>query len=164
MIKKSWQSYFLIITTIIGLCLLPFAIIKRPFKDWLIVYLVSIIGNAAADNYLVSKGYLSYPRKLFSRITSIHLPFDFIQYPLILLYYNQWTLNSKPAGVLFKLFPFLVPQILIETIAAKKTKLISWKNGWSWYHSMISLMIKMLVCRGIIALVRVINKDKVSLS
>ncbi|OLO28077.1 hypothetical protein BTR23_18355 [Alkalihalophilus pseudofirmus] len=37
-------------------------------------------------------------------ISLILLPFDFILYPLMLLYYNQWTLNSKPTGVFLTLF------------------------------------------------------------
>ncbi|WP_025027874.1 CBO0543 family protein [Caldalkalibacillus mannanilyticus] len=160
--KDRSQYYFLILTTIIGLVLLPFAIVKRSFKDWVIVYLVSFIGNFFADKYLVSKGYLKYPIKLFRKY-KIHLPFDYIHYPLLLLYYNQWTLNSKPIGIFAKLMPFVIPQTIIETIAAKKTKLITWKKGWTWYHSFISLMSKFLLCRGIIALIRVINKGKISI-
>lgn len=159
MIKKSGSYYFLIITTIVGLILLPFAIIKRSFKDWIIIYLVSVIGNFFADKYLVSKGFLKYPKRLFPKY-KIQLPFDFIHYPLMLLYYNQWTLNSKPVGIFVKLFPFVIPLTIIETIAAKKTRLIKWKKGWTWYHSLISLLLKLLICRGIISIIRIINKGK----
>lgn len=103
---------------------LPFAIVKRSFKDWIIVYLVSFIGNFFSDKYLVTRGYLKYPKKLFPKF-KIHLPFDYIHYPLLLLYYNQWTLNSKPVGIILKLFPFVIPQTIIETIASKKTNLIN---------------------------------------
>jgi hypothetical protein len=133
------------------------------FKDWIIVYLVSIIGNFSSDHYLVTKGYLKYPKRLFPRY-KIHLPFDYIHYPLMLLYYNQWTLNSNPVGIFLKLFPFFIPQTIIETIAAKKTNLIKWKKGWSWYHSFISLSLKMLICRMIIATIRKINKGKISVN
>ncbi|MGM0901878.1 MAG: CBO0543 family protein [Bacillota bacterium] len=162
--KKTILSItFLSISTIIALFLLPFAIIKRPLKDWIIVYLVSIIGNSLADRFLVSKGYLQYKIRPFSKKVKIHLPFDYIHYPLLLLYYNQWTLNSKPIGIILKLFPFVIPQVLVETIAAKKTKLITWRKGWSWYHSAISLAVKLFICRSIIAMIRVANKDKISL-
>lgn len=152
----------LIIATITGLVLLPFAIVKRSFKDWVIVYLVSVIGNYGADKYLVSKGYLKYKKKPFNKF-QIHLPFDYIHYPLMLLYYNQWTLNSNPLGVFLKIFPFVIPQIIIETVAAKKTNLIKWKKGWTWYHSLISVVLKLLLCRGIISIIRIINKGKVSI-
>ncbi|RSD28987.1 CBO0543 family protein [Mesobacillus subterraneus] len=161
--KKELPYYFLIFTTITGLILLPFAIVKRPFKDWIIVYLVSFIGNYFADQYLVSKGYLKYKEKLFPKY-KIHLPFDFIHYPLMLLYYNQWTLNSNFAGMILKLFPFLIPQIALETLAAKSTRLITWRKGWTWYHSLISLLFKLLICRSIIGLIRVINKRNISLN
>ncbi|WP_313959713.1 CBO0543 family protein [Cytobacillus oceanisediminis] len=80
----------------------------------------------------------------------------------MLLYYNQWTHNSKPAGIVLKLFPFTIPQVLIETFAAKKTDLITWRKGWTRYHSFISLAIKLLLCRGIISTIRIINKDDLS--
>lgn len=160
--KSTVPVAFLTITTLISFILLPFAIYKKSFKDWVIVYLVSIIGNSMADRYLVSKGYLGYKIRPFPKKVNIHLPFDYIHYPLMLLYYNQWTLNSGFKGIIFKLFPFVIPQVIIETIAAKKTNLISWKKGWSWYHSFISLIIKLLLCRSIIAVIRILNKDEVS--
>ncbi|MBM6617868.1 CBO0543 family protein [Bacillus suaedaesalsae] len=160
--KVKLSGSFLAITTIIGICLLPFAIYKRSFKDWLIVYLVSLIGNSLADRYLVSKGYLKYNIRPFPKNVKIHLPFDYIHYPILLLYYNQWTLNSRPLGIILKLFPFVIPQVIIETIAAKKTNLISWKKGWTWYHSFICLVIKLLLCRSIIAIIRMLSKEKVS--
>ena len=58
----------------VALFLLPFAIVKRSFKDWNIVYLVSIIGNSSADRYLVSKGYLKYEIRPFKKNFKIHLP------------------------------------------------------------------------------------------
>lgn len=160
--KSKVSSTFLVVITLIASFLLPFAIVKKSFKDWVIVYLVSFIGNSMADRYLVSKGYLRYQIRPFPNKFKIHLPFDYIHYPLMLLYYNQWTLNSSLKGIILKLFPFVIPQVIIETIAAKKTKLISWKKGWSWYHSFISLVVKMLLCRSIIAVIRIINKDRVS--
>ncbi|WP_079508641.1 CBO0543 family protein [Mesobacillus jeotgali] len=161
--KHKYSTGVLYIFTIIGIILLPFAIVKRPFKDWIIVYLVSIIGNSWADRYLVSRGYLKYEIRPFKKSLKIHLPFDYVHYPLMLLYYNQWTLNSKPSGIILKLFPFIIPQVLMETFAAKKTDLISWKKGWSWQHSFISLAIKLLLCRGIISTIRMINNKGLSI-
>lgn len=157
---RKYEDTFLSLTTLISVFLLPFAIVKRPFKDWIIVYLVSSIGNSFADRYLVSRGYLKYKIRPFPKKSSIHLPFDFLHYPLLLLYYNQWTLDSKPIGIFLKLFPFAIPQVIIETIAAKKTDLITWKKGWTWYHSFISLLVKLLLCRFIIAIIRKMNKGK----
>jgi hypothetical protein len=156
--RKRVSVAFLLVTTVTGLCLLPFAIIKRPLKDWIIVYLVSLIGNSLTDRYLVSSGFLKYDIRPFPGRFQIHLPFDYIHYPLMLLYYNQWTLNSKPIGIILKLFPFVIPQVIIETIAAKKTDLITWRKGWNWYHSFFSLIIKLLICRGIIYSIRKMNK------
>lgn len=153
--------YLLNKITIIGLILLPFAIVKRSFKDWVIVYLVSVIGNHFADSYLVSKGYIKYKNKLLKNV-KIHLPFDYIHYPLLLLYYNQWTLNSRPISIFLKAVILTTPQIILETLAERKTKLITWRKGWSWYHSFLSMVSKLLLCRSIISIIRIINKGKIS--
>lgn len=160
---KKREVKFLLFSMLVSLFLLPFAIIKRPLKDWIIVYLVSIIGNSLADRYLVSKGFLKYKIRPFPKKFSIHLPFDLFHYPLMLLYYNQWTLNSNLFGILLKVFPFIIPQIVIETIAAKKTNLISWNNGWNWYHSFLSLIVKFYLCRLIIGLIRIKNNRQLSM-
>ncbi|WP_419393830.1 CBO0543 family protein [Cytobacillus praedii] len=162
--NKDKSILFLSVSTLIGLFLLPFAIVKKPFKDWIIVYLVCFIGNSYSDKYLVAKGYLQYKIRPLPSLFNIHLPFDYVLYPLVLLYYNQWTLNSKPLGIILKLFPFVIPLILFETYAANRTKLITWKKGWTWYHSLISLIIKLLLCRSIIAIIRTINIKNISLN
>ncbi|MBU9724245.1 MULTISPECIES: CBO0543 family protein [Bacillaceae] len=161
---RVFQKYFLTLTTLVSLSLLPFAIVKRSFKDWIIVFLVSILGNSMADRYLVSRGFLKYKVRPLPDKFGIHLPFDFIHYPLLLLYFNQWTLNSKPLGMILKLLLMVTPQVAIETYAAEKTNLITWRKGWSWKHSFVSMMIKFLLCRLIIAGIRVINKRSISTS
>ncbi|KKK37727.1 hypothetical protein WQ57_12255 [Mesobacillus campisalis] len=161
---RKYQVTFLSLATVTAMILLPFAIVKRPLKDWIIVYLVSVIGNSFADRFLVSKGYLKYKIRPFNNKFMIHVPFDYLQYPLMLLYYNQWTLNSRPSGIFLKLFPFIIPQVLIEMLAEKKTDLITWKKGWTWYHSFLSLMTKMLVCRLVIAVIRKMNTKELSIT
>ncbi|WP_338471793.1 CBO0543 family protein [Niallia sp. XMNu-256] len=160
--SQKGDKTFLLIITLIGILLLPFAIVKRSFKDWIIVYLVSVLGNSLADHYLVTRGYLKYKIRPMPKIFSIHLPFDLVHYPLALLYYNQWTLNSNLKGILLKLFPFIIPQIIFETMAAKKTNLIHWRRGWSWYHSFFAMAGKFLICRSIIAIIRIINNKAVT--
>lgn len=162
--KRELERLILSFTTITAIILLPFAIVKRSFKDWLIVYLVSCLGNTMADRYLVSKGYLKYKVRPYKSKFSIHIPFDYIHYPLLLLYYNQWTLNSKPLGLIVKLLVCTTPQVLFETILEKKTDLITWRKGWSWYHSFLSMALKLFFCRMIIGGIRVINKKQVSIT
>jgi hypothetical protein len=161
---KKFQIAFLSLATLASFILMPFAIVKRPLKDWIIVYLVSVIGNSFADRFLVSKGYLKYKIRPFNKKFMIHVPFDYLHYPLLLLYYNQWTLNSRPSGIIFKLFPIIIPQVIIETFAEKKTDLITWKKGWTWYHSFLSLLAKLLLCRLVIAVIRKVNNEKLSIN
>ncbi|AEP01217.1 MULTISPECIES: CBO0543 family protein [Heyndrickxia] len=162
--KRKHQVTLLSLVTAIGIALLPFAIVKRSFKDWIIVYLVSAAGNLLADTYLVKKGFIQYKIRPFPDKFKIHLPFDLVHNPLLLLYYNQWALNSRPLSQIFKVLLISLPQVMMETIAEKKTNLITWRKGWTWYHSFFSMMGKFFICRLIIAFVRKINRERVSVT
>lgn len=47
--KRKHQVTLLSLITAIGIALMPFAIVKRSFKDWIIVYLASAAGNLLAS-------------------------------------------------------------------------------------------------------------------
>ncbi|MGM0847029.1 MAG: hypothetical protein ACQEUT_18890 [Bacillota bacterium] len=79
-VNSSVSIAILTFTTLIGAVLLPFGIVKSSIKNWLFVFLVSVIGNSQVDRYLVTKGYLNYRIRPFLKKVKIHLPFDYIHY------------------------------------------------------------------------------------
>ncbi|MET3683229.1 putative membrane protein [Alkalibacillus flavidus] len=149
---------FMSILTLGSLLLLLFR--KPPIKDWLVVYLFNATTNTILDNILVSSKILSYPVRFFPKVFNTHILFDFLIYPTFTILYNQMTEKDKLGPIIYKLLYFVVPMLLIETWAAKKTNLIAWKKWWKWYHTLLGFVFKSLITRSVLGLVnKVENKQ-----
>jgi hypothetical protein len=136
------------------LIIIPLFLRKRPFKDWIIVYLFNAFTNAIADNVLSKKKIVKYPVNLFPKIFDTHVLFDYFLYPTFTILYNQWTMKDKIFPTIFKLFLMATPAFFIEFLAERKTDLVDWSKKWKWYHSYLSIILKSLSTRLIIGIVR----------
>ncbi|SDI28964.1 CBO0543 family protein [Alteribacillus bidgolensis] len=132
---------------VLGLGILPFIFRKPPIKDWLLVYLWNAVTNIIIDHCIVSADIVRYPIRLLPKTFKSNVLFDFLLYPAMTIAYNQKTKDDKFITSLFKLLIYIVPMTIIEELAEKKTKLITFKKGWKWYHSFFSLYIKSLLDR-----------------
>jgi hypothetical protein len=144
---------------LMGLVLLPFAFKKKPIKDWLIVYLLTSLFSAIINHILVEKKMLSYPVRLFPKQFKFHVVFDLLLCPVICVFYNQFTYTDKSIlRIIWKVFLFSIPQLVIEILAGRYLKMINWHKGWKWYHTFITMNIKYLFIRTFIGLIRKISK------
>jgi hypothetical protein len=48
----------------------------------------------------------------------------------------------------------------IELWAEKRTKLIEWKTGWMWYHTIASVTLKSYLNRMVIGWIRKVEKKQ----
>lgn len=133
---------------------------KPPIKDWIIVLSVTGLVSGIVDIILVSKKVLDYPLRLYPKKFKIHFLFDFILCPVVSILYNQVTFKDKALKTILKLFPFTIIHVFLEILAVKYTELIRWKNGWSWYHTFITMNVKYLSIRLFIEMVRKIAKKQ----
>jgi len=153
---------------LIGLCaiclgFLVYSFTKPPRKDWMLAYLFNAASNLAIDKLVVKKQLIEYPVRFLPRIFKTHLLFDLFFYPTVTIIYNQMTYRDKPLNQLFKVFLLSIPLVLIEAWANANSKLIKWKNGWSWYHTFLGITIKSLITRGFVGFARYItSKEKQS--
>ncbi|MEQ2529302.1 hypothetical protein EKG37_07345 [Robertmurraya yapensis] len=134
--------------------LIPILLRKPPIKDWLLVYFYNATTNLFIDKILSSFKIVKYPNRILPNLFQTHILFDLLIYPTITVLYNQLTLKGKPIGIIFKVFFFTVPMLLIELWAEKTSKLIEWSSKWKWYHTFLSLTFKSLLTRTFIAFVR----------
>lgn len=142
------------IMVLIALSLFPFAFRKKPFKNWVIVYLLTALFSTLLDLFLVEKKLLSYPVRILPKYFKIHFVFDLLLCPLASVFYNQVTSNDKSiVRIVGKLFLFTIPQLLIEVSAGRYANMIKWHRWWKWYHTFISMNVKYLVIRSIVKLV-----------
>lgn len=153
--RNNIQKQFLGITLIINLVILiPLLLRKPPIKDWVIVYLFNAVTNGIIDNVLSKLKIVQYPVKLFSKVFDTHLVFDYFLYPTFTIIYNQMTEKDKIFSIVYKLILITIPPFFIEIWAERKTDLIKWSRKWKWYHTFLSLILKSLVTRSMIAIIR----------
>ncbi|MEK4721332.1 MULTISPECIES: CBO0543 family protein [Priestia] len=70
------------------------------------------------------------------------------------------TKNDKPFKIVYKIVLTISSLFLVELWAEKYTKLIKWQKGWKWYYSLISLNIKALFSRLVIAIINIIQQKQ----
>jgi len=136
------------------LILLPILYRKPPIRDWIIVYVYNAITNGLLDMPLTHHKVIRYPVRFLPKKFKIHILFDFLIYPTFTVFYNQLTKKDKPFVVIYKLVLFTIPPFFIELWAERKTKLIEWKEGWRWYHTYFSIILKSLLTRLVIEALR----------
>ena len=156
---KKFNENFLRWSLVINLLLvLPIICRKPPIKDWLVVYLFNAVTNSIIDNVLSTYKIVHYPVRFLPKIFKTHILFDFLLYPTMTVMFNQMTRKDKPFVIFYKLLLFTIPMLAVEFWAVRKTKLIEWKKGWKWYHTIISVTLKSLFTRLFIGVVRKIDR------
>lgn len=151
--SKKNEINFLYGLLIISIGILPVIMSRQPKKDWFFVYAFNAITNVIIDKW-VTNNFITYPTRLLPRIFKIHILYDAVLYPLVSVIYNQMTSKDKLMAILCKIFFFSVPLTIFEIWAEQKTGLIKWKNGWEWYHTILSVSLKSLITRGTVGIFR----------
>lgn len=152
------ERVILRILSALGVGTLLLLLKKPPFKDWVIVYLLTGFFSGIVDRILIAKNLLQYPVRFLPNFFNIHIIFDYVLCPTISVMYNQLTYKSKPMGIFLKIFLFNVPQVLIENWAEGKTNLIKWSKKWRWYHTFSTMTIKYLMIRLLMGLIRIVTE------
>ena len=142
---------------ILGLIIFP-TLFMKPIKERWIVFLLNSTLNQYLNNFLVSTNKLVYPVRIKNEklYTQGSILYDSVLCPIVTVWYHQAT--KKPKGVfdfLMKTIIFVSPQIIVEILLEKYTKLIKYKNGWKWYHSFGAVALIKMFVRGFIELVNI---------
>ncbi|WP_416150713.1 CBO0543 family protein [Salipaludibacillus sp. HK11] len=134
-----------------GLVVTPIVIFrKKPFKEWIMIFLLTAFVTAITDKAIVGKGYLKYPTRLFSRHFRISVLFDFILCPLLSVVFNQISYQNKWSIALKKMLYITVPHTILEIFFERKTNFIKFSNRWTWLHSFFSINIKFIIIRVVV--------------
>jgi len=153
--ETRFDKNFLKGVSLAAIILLPFFLRKQSLKEGLLAFLLNGITNNWLDFYLVSHKKLEYPIRLFPKLFKINIAFDFLLYPTVSVLINKVTQEDGFFRLSAKVFGFIIGIFAVELWAVKKTSLIRWKNGWNWYHTIGSMVIKSIL--NVLA-VRIIKK------
>ncbi|WP_053362288.1 CBO0543 family protein [Bacillus sp. FJAT-27251] len=154
---KNFLHTFLILNL---LAIFPILLRKPPLKDWLLVFLFDAFTNGLADRFIVAHNFVSYNVRLLPKVFKTHVLFDYLISPTFTVLFNQFTAKDRPAKIVIKLVLLLIPLSSFEFLAVKYTRLITWKPGWKWYYSFVTLTLKSLIIRAAIGLVRRIDSKE----
>lgn len=143
--RNRFDKNFLRGVSLAAFIILPFLLRKHSLKDALLAFLLNAITNNWMDLYLVYHKKLKYPIRLLPKLFKTNVAFDYLLYPTTSVLINQVTKKDSFLKTVGKALGFILCIFGVELWAVKNTKLIKWKNGWQWYHSIISLLIKSLL-------------------
>jgi hypothetical protein len=141
-----------------GLLLLPFSIRRTNRKDWIIVFFLKGFTSSLLDTFLTKKKKVSYPKRFLPHYFEINVLFDYLLFPITCVFFNQTTYHSNFKGILLKAFLFSLPMTIVEVLFEKYTKLITFKNNWTSWHTLFSEMISFIATRLFIGLLRKYSK------
>ncbi|MEK1832811.1 CBO0543 family protein [Priestia megaterium] len=158
--SKKVERRFLKYITVIFLGSLPFVLKKTTIKDSLLVLFMNGYTNAIVDRFLVNRQIIQYPIRFIPKEFKSNVLFDFLCLPTVSLWLYHLTKNDNPFKIVYKIVLTISSLFLVELWAEKNTKLIKWKKGWKWYHSLISLNVRTLLSRLVIEIINIIEKKQ----
>lgn len=142
------------LSLIFGILSFSFSFLKKPRKDWFIVFFLKGFLSSLIAKVAVSNRWLEFPFRLFPKVYKISIVFDYLIFPLACVWYNQTTYSSKLKGILFQaIFLYSLPMTIFEYWLERNTKLIKY-NNWTWFHTLLSLSFTFLFVRGFMGFIR----------
>lgn len=148
------------ISLVAGIGLLPILLRKPGPKKWAVIHASNAVASHLMDDYLVKTKQLEYPVRLFPRVFNIELVYDYLICPLLSILYCQSSYNASLANTAVQGVLFAIPQVAIEYAAERKTKLIKYRNGWTWVHSFVGIVATKYVFRALFELMKVKTDDE----
>ncbi|MDU0200086.1 MULTISPECIES: CBO0543 family protein [Paenibacillus] len=130
--------------------------LRKPIKDWLIIFLLKSVVTAITDCFIIAADLLDYPIRFFPKVFDTNIVFDFLVFPTLCVFYNITTQHSKLKSIFVQALLYSIPVTLLEFWAEKNTELITYKH-WNAFVSLITLMATFLIVRGAIAIVRKVD-------
>ncbi|MBN8210596.1 hypothetical protein JI666_17715 [Bacillus sp. NTK071] len=140
------QKTMLWMLAAVGICLLLFNLRKRPFKDRLIVFLITSYYSSILGIMVVEEGMLSYPVNLFNNHFRSSLTYEYILFPLLGIYYYQTTSYSTWKGIVGWSALYSMGITVIELALEKYTGFIKYES-WTWTYTFISTFIFFIIVR-----------------
>ncbi|MDQ0483645.1 CBO0543 family protein [Guptibacillus hwajinpoensis] len=129
-----------------GICLLLFNLSKSPFKDRLIVFLITSYYSSILGIMVVGEGMLSYPVNLFNNQFNSSLTYEYILFPLLGIYYYQTTYYATWKGIIWQAVLYSIGITVIEVVLEKYTDFINYES-WTWFYTLVSTFVFFVIVR-----------------
>ncbi len=143
----------MLISAVITLLLLIFAVDWQYFRDWVMVFFFKSFLDLLWGSYVVEDHLIEYPVRLFSKLYDTSLLFEIWVFPVLCILYNQITRDRGLWPIIYYAFLFSAGITVIEVPLEIYTDLIKYLN-WHWYTTFFTLAITFLVSRAFLGFFR----------
>ncbi|XQY91393.1 CBO0543 family protein [Metabacillus sp. HB246100] len=143
----------------IGLLLFPFAFKRENLKENLLIFFLKGYLSSFIATVLVKNKNISYPIRLMPKYFSISVVFDYLLFPILCIFFNQTSLNSRPLMIVFQSLLYSMPMTILEVLFEKYTDLIKYKHHWNWLITYSTLTTTLLVVRVFISFTRKLSLE-----
>ncbi|MGO4886321.1 CBO0543 family protein [Anaerobacillus sp. MEB173] len=130
-----------VLNRLVALCIIiiPLTMAGRNYRKWMLSFLLNSYSNIFVAPFLAKKGYLKYPVRLLPSIYKSSIIYDYIFCSLFSTWFYRATYQDHWKTILRKAWLFILPQVLTEIWMERNTNLIRYRNGWTWFHSLITI-------------------------
>jgi hypothetical protein len=154
---KEWLILWAVLC--ISFALLFYCLYKKPLTEWLLVFFSKAYISSLLDNYFVVSGNFSYPVRFLPTKFDTSLVFDYLAFPVLCVLYNQTSHKSKLTGIIGQAILYSCLITLIEWWIESNTLLIDYRH-WNLFYSLGFFILTFLLVRGLLGLVRKVNKHR----
>ncbi|SHL03608.1 CBO0543 family protein [Desulforamulus aeronauticus] len=147
------ENGIMLISAVITLLLLIFAVDWQYFRDWVTVFFFKSFLDLLGGSYVVEDYLIEYPVRLFPKEYDTSLLFEIWVFPVLCILYNQVTRNRGIWPIIYYAFLFSAGITVIEVPLEIYTDLIEYLN-WHWYTTFFTLAIAFLLSRAFLGFFR----------
>lgn len=147
------EQIITILSIVIALLLLIFAVDWRYFRDWIVIFLFKSVLDCVWGEPVVKLKLLEYPVRLLHKYYETSILFELWVFPILCILYNQVTRERGLWPSLYYAVLFSAGMTAIEYPIELYTNLIRYKH-WSWFTTFFTLLITFLMSRVFIAFFR----------
>lgn len=149
----SVELVITIISILVTLFLLIFAVNWRFFRDWIVVFLYKCVLDSIWGTAVVVTNRLEYPYRQFPHYFKMSIMFEYWVFPVLCVLYNQVTRKRGLWPIIYYAALFSAGMTAIEYPIEIYTDLITYIK-WSWFTTFITLTLTFLSSRLFIAFYR----------
>lgn len=151
--KLNIEQIIIIISSLITLSLLIFAVDWRFFRDWIVVFLFKSTIGFCWSSAVVKLKLITYPVRLLPHYFETFILFELWVFPVLSILYNQVTRERGLWPIVYYAILFSAGITAIEYPLELYTNLIHYIQ-WSWLTTFYTLIITFLLSRAFIAFYR----------
>ena len=149
----SAEQIITVVSFVVALLLLIFAVDWRYFRDWIVIFLYKSVLDYTWGGPVVKQNLLEYPVRLLPQFFETSILFDYWVFPVLCVLYNQVTRKRGFWPIIFYALLFSAGMTAIEYPIEVYTDLIRYIK-WSWFTTFYTLTLTFLSSRIFIAFYR----------